>query len=225
MQKNSLRRMAAAQLPHEKLRAGAQTGHSPFGTTQVGLWVAITSIILVAPSFKPPPLYAGRARPKADLETLPRSPQLFLWFGRLTGRDHPLRNPYWYQYTGLLRAIRPYRFGWPILTHPDERALHVVETVETALKQGKDYEVEFRLRKKRRKPPLVSRGRNHHDATVKSTCAARHRGGTSKNGRRREEEVRAAVSGGKVAALASMSHELRITAQTQKSADMPNCWH
>ena len=71
------------------------------------------------------------------------SPQV-VWFGQPDGQISYC-NPYWYEYTGLSER-QTVGYGWADAIHPDERH-QVVETVQSALQQGKDYEVEFRLRK------------------------------------------------------------------------------
>lgn len=196
--------MAAAQFTHAAV-GWLPTGYLVLGTTQVGLWVAITSIILVAIVLGVTRFVRWTSATKGRFETLlDLSPQV-VWFGQPDGQI-TYCNPYWYQYTGLSER-QTVGYGWADAIHPDERA-YVVETVETALQQGKDYEVEFRLRKKDGSHCwFLARGRTGHDATGEVDAWLGI--AVDIEERKKAEEEAWAASQAKSEFLASMSHELR----------------
>lgn len=196
--------MAAAQFTHGAA-AWRPTGYLVLGTTQVGLWVAITSIILVAIVLGVTRFVRWTSATKSRFENLlDLSPQV-VWFGQPDGQI-TYCNPYWYHYTGLSER-QTVGYGWADAIHPDERA-HVVETVETALQQGKDYEVEFRLRKKDGSHCwFLARGRTGHDATGEVDAWLGI--AVDIEERKKAEEEAWAASQAKSEFLASMSHELR----------------
>jgi PAS domain S-box-containing protein len=196
--------MAAAQFTHGA-PGWSPTGYLVLGTTQVGLWVAITSIILVAIVLGVTRFVRWTSATKSRFENLlDLSPQV-VWFGQPDGQI-TYCNPYWYQYTGLSER-QTIGYGWADAIHPDERA-HVVETVETALQQGKDYEVEFRLRKKDGSHCwFLARGRTGHDATGEVDAWLGI--AVDIEERKKAEEEAWAASQAKSEFLASMSHELR----------------
>jgi PAS domain S-box-containing protein len=181
------------------------TGYVIFGTYQVGLWVAISSIILLVIVLAVTRFVRWTSATKSRFENLlDLSPQV-VWFGQPDGQI-TYCNPYWYQYTGLSER-QTVGYGWADAIHPDERA-HVVETVETALKQGKDYEVEFRLRKNDGSHCwFLARGRTGHDATGEVDAWLGI--AVDIEERKKAEEEAWAASQAKSEFLASMSHELR----------------
>ena len=196
--------MAAAHLAPPA--AGPRpTGYLLPGTYQVGLWVAIGSIILLAIVLAVTRFVRWTSATKSRFENLlDLSPQV-VWFGQPDGQISYC-NPYWYQYTGLSER-ETVGYGWANAIHPDERD-RVVETVQTALQQGKDYEVEFRLRKNDGSHCwFLARGRTGHDATGEVDAWLGI--AVDIEERKRAEEEAWAASQAKSEFLASMSHELR----------------
>jgi PAS domain S-box-containing protein len=181
------------------------TGYLLLGTYQLGLWVAISSIILVAIVLGVTRFVRWTSATKSRFENLLElSPQV-VWFGQPDGQI-TYCNPYWYQYTGLSER-ETVGFGWANAIHPDERT-QVVETVQTALEQGKDYEVEFRLRKKDGSHCwFLARGRTGQDATGEVDAWLGI--AVDIEERKKAEEEAWAASQAKSEFLASMSHELR----------------
>jgi PAS domain S-box-containing protein len=181
------------------------TGYLLLGTYQVGLWVAISSIILVAIVLAVTRFVRWTSATKSRFENLlDLSPQV-VWFGQPDGQISYC-NPYWYQYTGLSEQ-ETVGYGWANAIHPDERD-QVVETVQSALQQGKDYEVEFRLRKKDGSHCwFLARGRTGHDSTGEVDAWLGI--AVDIEERKRAEEEAWAASQAKSEFLASMSHELR----------------
>jgi PAS domain S-box-containing protein len=196
--------MAAAQFTHGA--AGWRpTGYVLFGTYQVGLWVAISSIILLAIVLAVTRFVRWTSATKSRFENLlDLSPQV-VWFGQPDGQISYC-NPYWYEYTGLSER-QTVGYGWADAIHPDERH-QVVETVQSALQQGKDYEVEFRLRKKDGSHCwFLARGRTGHDATGEVDAWLGI--AVDIEERKMAEQEAWAASQAKSEFLASMSHELR----------------
>ena len=167
--------------------------------------VAIPSVALLAIALASTRFVRWTTATKSRFENLlDLSPQV-VWFGQPDGQI-TYCNPYWYQYTGLSER-ETVGYGWADAIHPDERA-HVVETVETALQQGKDYEVEFRLRKKDGSHCwFLARGRTGHDATGEVDAWLGI--AVDIEERKKAEEEAWAASQAKSEFLASMSHELR----------------
>ena len=196
--------MAAAQFTHGA--AGWRpTGYLVLGTYQVGLWVAVSSIILVIIVLGVTRFMRWTSATKSRFENLlDLSPQV-VWFGQPDGQISYC-NPYWYQYTGLSER-QTVGYGWANAIHPDERN-QVVETVQSALQEGKDYEVEFRLRKKDGSHCwFLARGRTGHDATGEVDAWLGI--AVDIEERKRAEQEAWAASQAKSEFLASMSHELR----------------
>jgi PAS domain S-box-containing protein len=181
------------------------TGYLIPGTDQLGLWVAISSIVLLAIVLAVTRFVRWTSATKSRFENLlDLSPQV-VWFGQPDGQISYC-NPYWYQYTGLSER-ETVGYGWANAIHPDERD-QVVETVQTALQQGKDYEVEFRLRKNDGSHCwFLARGRTGHDATGEVDAWLGI--AVDIEERKRAEEEAWAASQAKSEFLASMSHELR----------------
>jgi PAS domain S-box-containing protein len=196
--------MAAAQFTHGPT-GWSPTGYLLLGTYQVGLWVAISSIILVAIVLAITRFVRWTTATKSRFETLlDLSPQV-VWFGQPDGQI-TYCNPYWYEYTGFSER-QTVGFGWADAIHPDERG-QVVETVQLALQNGKDYEVEFRLRKKDGSHCwFLARGRTGQDASGEVDAWL----GIALDieERKRAEQEAWAASQAKSEFLASMSHELR----------------
>ena len=181
------------------------TGYLLPGTYHLGLWVAISSIVLLAIVLAVTRFVRWTSATKSRFENLlDLSPQV-VWFGQPDGQISYC-NPYWYQYTGLSER-ETVGYGWADAIHPDERK-QVVETVQSALQQGKDYEVEFRLRKNDGSHCwFLARGRTGHDATGEVDAWLGI--AVDIEERKRAEEEAWAASQAKSEFLASMSHELR----------------
>jgi PAS domain S-box-containing protein len=181
------------------------TGYLLLGTYHLGLLVAISSIILVAIVLAVTRFVRWTSATKSRFEALlDLSPQV-VWFGQPDGQI-TYCNPYWYQYTGLSER-QTIGYAWADAIHPDDRE-QVVETVQTALKQGKDYEVEFRLRKNDGSHCwFLARGRTGHDASGEVDAWLGI--AVDIEERKRAEEEAWAASQAKSEFLASMSHELR----------------
>ena len=196
--------MAAAGFTHGAV-GWLPTGYVLFGTYQVGLWVAISSIVLLAIVLAVTRFVRWTSATKSRFENLlDLSPQV-VWFGQPDGQISYC-NPYWYEYTGLSER-QTVGYGWADAIHPDERH-QVVETVQSALQQGKDYEVEFRLRKKDGSHCwFLARGRTGRDATgdVDAWLGI----AVDIEERKMAEQEAWAASQAKSEFLASMSHELR----------------
>jgi PAS domain S-box-containing protein len=196
--------MAAAQFTHGPTR-WSPTGYLLLGTYQVGLWVAISSIILVAIVLAITRFVRWTTATKSRFETLlDLSPQV-VWFGQPDGQI-TYCNPYWYEYTGF-SELQTVGYGWADAIHPDDRG-QVVESVQLALQNGKDYEVEFRLRKKDGSHCwFLARGRTGQDASGEVDAWL----GIALDieERKRAEQEAWAASQAKSEFLASMSHELR----------------
>jgi PAS domain S-box-containing protein len=196
--------MAAAQFTRGP-SGWRPTEYVLFGTYQVGLLVVISSIVLLGIVLGVTRFVRWTSATKSRFENLLElSPQV-VWFGQPDGQISYC-NPYWYQYTGLSER-ETVGYGWADAIHPDDRK-QVVETVQSALQQGKDYEVEFRLRKKDGSHCwFLARGRTGHDATGEVDAWLGI--AVDIEERKRAEEEAWAASQAKSEFLASMSHELR----------------
>jgi len=132
------------------------------------------------------------------------SPQV-VWFGTPDG-SISYCNPYWYEYTGLSES-KTLGHEWTKAIHAEDRDA-VVGTLEDALRKGKDYEVEFRLRRKDGDFCwFLARGRSGRDDSGKVDAWLGIAVDIEER-KKAEEEARAA-SQAKSEFLASMSHELR----------------
>ena len=175
------------------------------GSHQLGLIVAITSVSLLVLA-----LAATRFERWTEItktrfaNLLELSPQVF-WFGRADGCI-TYANPYWYEYTGLSEK-ETLGHEWTNAIHPEDRE-RVIGSWQTAVREGRDYEVEMRLRGKddnycwflaRSRPGRDASG--NVDAWLGIAVDIEER-------KKAEQEARAA-SQAKSEFLASMSHELR----------------
>ena len=175
------------------------------GSHQLGLIVAITSVSLLVLA-----LAATRFERWTEItktrfaNLLELSPQVF-WFGRADGCI-TYANPYWYEYTGLSEK-ETLGHEWTNAIHPEDRE-RVIGSWQTAVREGRDYEVEMRLRGKddsycwflaRSRPGRDASG--NVDAWLGIAVDIEER-------KSAEQEARAA-SQAKSEFLASMSHELR----------------
>jgi PAS domain S-box-containing protein len=181
------------------------TDHLVLGTYSLGLVAAITSvtlfgIALAATQFE---RWAATTRSRFD-NLLELSPQV-VWFGRPDGYVTYF-NPYWYDYTGLSEKAT-LGDAWTTAIHPDDRD-RVVGSWRAAVQEGKDYEVELRLRgKDGRYCWFLVRSRPGRDASgnVNAWLGI----AIDIEERKKAEEEAWAASQAKSEFLASMSHELR----------------
>ena len=175
------------------------------GTDQLGLVVAITSVILLAIALAATQFERWTITNRTKFENLLNlSPQV-VWFGRPDGYI-TYSNPYWYQYTGLSEN-ETLGHEWTAAIHPEDRD-RVVLGWQAAVREGKDYEVELRLRGVDGSYCwFLVRGRPGRDDSGKVDAWLGI--GVDIEDRRRVEEEAWAASQAKSEFLASMSHELR----------------
>ncbi len=186
-------------------RGWHQNDELVLGTYQLGLVIAVVSIALLCLAFAATRFEGWTATTRSRFENLlDLSPQI-VWFAGPDGLTTYL-NPYWYEYTGASES-KSLGTGWTSMIHPDDRD-QVVDGWQQAVKEGKDYEVELRLREKDGDYCwFLMRSRSAHDESGKA------------NGwlgiavdieeRKKAEEEAWAASQAKSEFLASMSHELR----------------
>ncbi|HVS59895.1 MAG TPA: MHYT domain-containing protein [Gemmatimonadaceae bacterium] len=181
------------------------TDHLVLGTYQLGLVVAATSVALLGIALAATQFERWTLTTRGRFENLLELAPQVVWFGRPDGQI-TYCNPYWYEYTGLSEK-ETLGDRWIAAIHPEDRD-RVVSIWQAAVQDGKDYEVELRLR-----------GRDE------SYCwfLARSRPGRDESGkvkawlgiavdieeRKKAEEEAWAASQAKSEFLATMSHELR----------------
>jgi PAS domain S-box-containing protein len=175
------------------------------GTYQLGLVVGITTIFLLVIGLAAMQFEHWTITTRSRFESLlALSPQV-VWFGRPDG-SITYCNPYWYEYTGLSEK-KTLGNEWTKAIHPEDRDT-VVGSLQEALREGKDYAVEFRLRGKDGDYCwFLARGRSGRDISGKVDAWLGIAVDIEER-KRAEEEARAA-SQAKSEFLASMSHELR----------------
>ncbi|MDQ6768568.1 MAG: PAS domain-containing sensor histidine kinase [Gemmatimonadota bacterium] len=128
-----------------------------------------------------------------------------MWFGRPDG-SISYCNRYWYEYTGLSER-QTLGDGWISAIHPEDRE-HVDDIWQTAVNEGKDFEVELRLRRKDGDHCwFLARSRPGRDETGKISAWLGI--AVDIEERKRAEQEAWAASQAKSEFLASMSHELR----------------
>jgi PAS domain S-box-containing protein len=181
------------------------TDNVVLGTYQLGLAVAITSVTLLAIALAATQFERWTLATRSRFENLlDLSPQV-VWFGRPDGYITYF-NPYWYDYTGLSER-ETLGDEWTSAIHPEDRD-DVVARWREAVQEGKDYEVELRLRNKddsycwflaRGRPSLDDSGRVNAWLGIAVDIEER----------KKAEEEAWAASQAKSEFLASMSHELR----------------
>jgi PAS domain S-box-containing protein len=180
-------------------------GELILGTYQLGLIVAATSVVLLVIALVATQFERWTVTSKGRFENLvDLSPQV-VWFGRADGHI-TYCNPYWYEYTGLSER-QTLGYGWTEVIHPEDRDL-VVGSLQTAVQEGKDYEVELRLRGKDGEYCwFLARGRPGRDeaGNVDAWVGI----AVDIEERKKAEEEAWAASQAKSEFLASMSHELR----------------
>ncbi|HMJ19839.1 MAG TPA: MHYT domain-containing protein [Gemmatimonadaceae bacterium] len=175
------------------------------GTYQLGLVVGITTIFLLVVGLVAMQFERWTITTRSRFENLlALSPQV-VWFGRPDGCI-TYCNPYWYEYTGLSES-KTLGHEWTKAIHPEDRD-SVVGGLQESLREGKDYEVEFRLRGKDGEYCwFLARGRSGRDNSGKVDAWLGIAVDIEER-KKAEEEARAA-SQAKSEFLASMSHELR----------------
>jgi len=181
------------------------TDHVVLGTYPLGLVVAATSATLLGIALAATQFERWTLTTKGRFEhLLELSPQV-VWFGGPDGKI-TYCNPYWYEYTGLSER-KTLGDGWIGAIHPDDRE-RVVDSWRAATKEGRDYELELRLRGRdgeycwflaRSRPARDESG--EIDAWLGIAVDIEER--------KKAEEEAWAASQAKSEFLASMSHELR----------------
>jgi PAS domain S-box-containing protein len=181
------------------------TGTFLLGTYQLGFVVAITSVALLIIALAATGFERWTATTRTRFENLLElSPQI-VWFGRPDGYI-TYANPYWYDYTGLPER-KTLGHEWMDAIHPDDRE-EAVHGWEEAVREGRDHEVELRLRgKDDRYCWFLLRGRPGRDETGKFNAWLGI--AIDIEQRKQAEEEAWAASQAKSEFLASMSHELR----------------
>jgi PAS domain S-box-containing protein len=181
------------------------TDHVVLGTYQLGLVVAATSAALLGIALAGTQFERWTLTTKGRFQNLLElSPQV-VWFGDPEGHITYF-NPYWYEYTGLSER-KALGDGWIAAIHPEDRE-RVVESWQTAVTNGSDYEVELRLRGRDGKYCwFLARSRPSRNETGQVDAWLGI--AVDIEERKKAEEEAWAASQAKSEFLASMSHELR----------------
>jgi len=181
------------------------TDHSVLGTYELGLVVAATSAALLGIALAATQFERWTLTTKGRFEhLLELSPQV-VWFGRPDG-EIAYFNPYWYEYTGLSEK-KALGDRWIGAVHPEDRD-RVVESWQTAVREGTDYELELRLRGRHGEYCwFLARSRPARDESGKIDAWLGI--AVDIEQRKKAEEEAWAASQAKSEFLASMSHELR----------------
>jgi PAS domain S-box-containing protein len=175
------------------------------GTYQLGLIVAVTSVSLLVLALAATRFerWAATTRTRFD-NLLELSPQI-VWFGRADG-SITYANPYWYDYTGLSEK-QTLGSEWTNAIHPEDRE-RVVGSWQAAVQDGRDYEVEMRIRGRNDEYCwFLARGRPGRGASGKIDAWLGI--AVDIEERKNAEQEAWAASQAKSEFLASMSHELR----------------
>jgi len=175
------------------------------GTYELGLIVGIASVALLAVAFAATQFERWTTATRSRFENLlDLSPQV-VWFAEPDG-NITYFNPYWYEYTGLSQK-KTLGNRWTAAIHPEDRA-RVVGSWQSAVREGKDYEIELRLRHKNGTYCwFLARGRPGRDEA--GNIDAWMGIAVDIEERKRAEQEAWAASQAKSEFLASMSHELR----------------
>jgi PAS domain S-box-containing protein len=175
------------------------------GTYQLAVVSAVVSIALLCIGLTATRFEGWTAATRSKFENLlDLSPQI-VWFAGPDGLISYF-NPYWYEYTGFSET-KSLGTGWTAMIHPDDHD-QVVDGWQQAVKEGKDYEVELRLRAKDGSYCwFLMRSRFARDelGMVNAWLGI----AVDIEQRKRAEEEAWAASQAKSEFLASMSHELR----------------
>jgi PAS domain S-box-containing protein len=175
------------------------------GTYQLGLVVAATSIALLAIALVATQFERWTINTRNRFENLLDLAPQVVWFAGADGKI-TYCNPYWYDYTGRSER-KTLGDGWIEAIHPEDRE-RVVGSWQAAVKEGKDYEVELRLRGKDDNYCwflVRSRPNRDESGNVNAWLGI----AVDIEERKRAEEEAWAASQAKSEFLASMSHELR----------------
>ena len=175
------------------------------GSYQLGLVVAIISAALLVLALFATQFERWTIATRSKFENLLELAPQVVWFADASGRI-TYCNPYWYAYTGLSRRDT---LGdeWMASIHPEDQD-RVAGSWQTAVNQGKNYEVELRLRGSNGKYCwFLVRSRPHRDETGKIDGWLGI--AVDIEERKKAEEDALAASQAKSEFLASMSHELR----------------
>jgi len=195
--------MAAAQFTGG-LAGWRPTGYFVFGSYQLGLIVAISSVALLAIALLATRFVRWTNTTSSRFENLLDLAPQVVWFGRPDGHI-TYSNPYWYEYTGLSER-ETLGYGWTTAIHPDDRE-RVVASLQSAVEEGR-YEFEFRLRRKDESYCwFLARGRPGRDDSGKVDAWVGI--AVDIEERKTAEQQAWAASQAKSEFLASMSHELR----------------
>ena len=181
------------------------TGYLVLGTYQLGLLVAISSVALLAIGLVATRFARWTITTSSRFENLLDLAPQVVWFGQPDGHI-TYCNPYWYEYTGLSER-ETLGYGWTAAIHPEDRD-SVVGSLRAAAEEGKDSEVEFRLRGKDESYCwFLARGRTGRDESgmVDAWLGI----AVDIEERKKAEQDAWAASQAKSEFLASMSHELR----------------
>jgi len=180
------------------------TGYFVFGSDQLGLIVAISSVALLAIALLATRFVRWTNTTSSRFENLLDLAPQVVWFGRPDGHI-TYSNPYWYEYTGLSER-ETLGYGWTTAIHPDDRE-RVVASLQSADEEGR-YEFEFRLRRKDESFCwFLARGRPGRDDSGKVDAWVGI--AVDIEERKTAEQQAWAASQAKSEFLASMSHELR----------------
>ena len=187
------------------MRGWHQNDELVLGTYQLGLVIAVLSLALLCLALAATRFEGWTATTRNRFENLLDLAPQIVWFAGPDGLTTYL-NPYWYEYTGASES-KSLGAGWTTMIHPDDRD-QVVDAWQQAVKEGKDYEVELRLRAK---------DGNYCWFLVRSRSARDESGKVNAwlgiavdiEQRKKAEEEAWAASQAKSEFLASMSHELR----------------
>ena len=189
---------------------GGAAGWTPLdsrvlGTNQLGWIVAITSAALLVIALVATLFQRSSETTRTRFENLLElSPQVF-WFGRADGCI-TYANRYWYDYTGFSEK-QTLGHEWINAIHPEDRD-RVVGNWESAVREGRDYEAEMRLRRKDDSYCwFLVRGRPGRDQFGKVDAWLGI--AVDIEERKNAEQEAWAASQAKSEFLASMSHELR----------------
>ena len=175
------------------------------GSLQVGLIISIGSIVLLALAVAATRFERWNVATRNRFENLLElAPQIF-WFADPNG-GITYCNQYWYNYSGLSER-ETIGFAWTNALHPDDRE-SVLDDWSNAVKEGKHYESELRLRGADGGYCwflVRSRPTRDESGNVNSWLGI----AVDIEERKRAEDEALAASQAKSEFLASMSHELR----------------
>jgi len=175
------------------------------GTFRLGVTISIISIVLLAIAIAATQVERWSIATRSKFENLLELAPQVVWFAQPDG-SITYCNPYWYDYTGL-SEMETLGYGWTTAIHPDDHD-RVVMSWQSAVKDGKDYETELRLRQNDGSYCwFLTRSRPGRDESGKINAWLGI--AVDIEERKKAEEEALAASQAKSEFLASMSHELR----------------